>query len=76
MELSCKQIDNAFGPDAGHCRGGLDFTLFFEESILSILPLCVLLCLIPVRILYLIRRSIKVNDSLLAPAKLVSLQQQ
>lgn len=69
--VSCARIDDTFGPYAKHCRGGFDFTLFFEESILSIVPLVLLLLIAPVRILYLFRRSIKVNHSFLSICKVV-----
>ena len=68
---SCKQIDDTFGPYAGACRGGFDFTLLFEESILSILPLALLLIIVPFRISYLVRRTIKVDPSSWLASKLV-----
>lgn len=71
-QLSCTLVDESFGPYAGHCRGGFDFTLLFEESILSILPLVLLLGIIPLRIVYLVRRSVKVERGILLPLKLVS----
>ena len=70
---SCKEIDDTFGPYARQCRGGFDFTLLFEESILSILPLVLLLGIIPLRVLFLVRKSRKVQSSLLLPIKLVSI---
>lgn len=63
--------DDTFGPYAKSCRGGFDFTLLFEETVLSILPLCLLLMVVPFRVIYLARREIKVNKSLLLPLKLV-----
>ena len=68
---SCPRVDDTFGPWAGSCRGGFDFTLLFEESFLSLLPLCLLLLAVPLRVLYLIKRGIKVNRNLLLPFKLV-----
>lgn len=68
---SCPAVDNTFGPYASHCRGGFDFTLLFEESILSILPICCILSLVPFRVAYLLRRTIKVNRTYLLPSKLV-----
>ncbi|KAL8973607.1 MAG: hypothetical protein Q9197_002152 [Variospora fuerteventurae] len=68
---SCAAVDDTFGPYARYCRGGFDFTLLFEESILSILPLCCMLSIIPFRVAYLFRRTIKVNRTLLLPSKLV-----
>lgn len=68
---SCARVDDTLGPWAGSCRGGFDFTLLFEESVLSLFPLCLLLLIIPFRIFYLIKREVKVNQSLLSPSKLV-----
>ncbi|KAI4197560.1 MAG: hypothetical protein LQ348_002135 [Seirophora lacunosa] len=68
---SCPAVDDTFGPYASHCRGGFDFTLLFEESILSILPICCILSLVPFRVAYLLRRTIKVNRTYLLPSKLV-----
>lgn len=68
---SCSQIDDTFGPWAGACRGGFDFTLLFEETILSLLPLGLLLLVVPPRISYLIKRNIKVDQSRLPLFKLV-----
>lgn len=53
-------------------RGGFDFTLLFEDAILSIAPIALILCIAPLRIAYLWRRNRKVSTSLLLPAKLVS----
>jgi ATP-binding cassette subfamily C (CFTR/MRP) protein 1 len=73
--MSCTLVDNTFGPWAGeHCRGGFDFTLLFEEAILSVTPLVLILCVAPFRIFYLWRKQTKVSKSLLLPAKLVSQQ--
>jgi len=35
----CTSIDNTVQLYAGHCRGGFDFPLLFEESFLVILPI-------------------------------------
>ena len=72
MSMSCKQIDDTFGPYAQGCRGGFDITLLFQDSILSILPLGLLLIVIPFRISYLFRRKIKVDPSSWLALKLVS----
>lgn len=69
---SCKKVDDTFGPYARGCRGGFDFTLLFQDSILSILPLCLLLIIVPFRISYLFRRTIKVDPSFWLASKLVS----
>ena len=41
--LSCSiQVENVFGPVvASSCLGGFDFTLLYEETVLTILPLSV-----------------------------------
>lgn len=70
---SCSTIDNTFSSHAGECRGGFDFTLLFEETILSILPLALLIFIAPLRIVYLSKKSIKVlRRSALLYAKVVS----
>jgi hypothetical protein len=68
----CSVIDDTFGPYAGDCRGGLDFTLLFEESILSILPLALVLLAAPLRLLHLYKGGVKVTQSPLLRLKLVS----
>jgi hypothetical protein len=69
---NCTSVDKTFGPYAGsQCRGGFDFTLLFEESILSILPLALVLGVAPFRILYLWRKQTKVATSGLLYMKLV-----
>ncbi|KAF2276608.1 uncharacterized protein EI97DRAFT_377023 [Westerdykella ornata] len=69
---TCVAVDNTFGPYAGPCRGGFDFTLLFEDTFLSIAPLALLLCIAPFRILFLWRKKTKVSRSLLLPAKLLA----
>jgi hypothetical protein len=56
----CSRLDDSFGPHAGDCRGGFDFTLLFEEAILTILPVGLLLIVLAPRIWYLLRREKKV----------------
>lgn len=51
--------DNVFGPVvASPCRHGFDFTLLFEQSILSIAPSSIFLLLVPLRLFWLYRSSI------------------
>jgi ATP-binding cassette subfamily C (CFTR/MRP) protein 1 len=71
--ISCSKIDDTIGPHAATCRGGFDFTLLFEESILSILPLSLMLIILPIRLRYLLKRQIKVSWSPLLPLKLVGI---
>ena len=71
-QQNCSVIDATFGPYAGSCRGGLDFTLLFEEIILCILPLFVAIVASTVRLMFLSKEGIKVIQSPLLPLKLVS----
>lgn len=65
-------LDNSFGPYAGPCRGGFDFTLYFEDTIL-VIPLAVLLLVVaPCRVLFLrSRRTKDVKGGALLKTKLV-----
>jgi ATP-binding cassette subfamily C (CFTR/MRP) protein 1 len=68
---SCSKVDSTFGPYAGHCRGGFDFTLLFEETILTILPLVAIIAVAPFRLYYLFKKDTKVGQSIILPTKLV-----
>ncbi|ORY18549.1 P-loop containing nucleoside triphosphate hydrolase protein [Clohesyomyces aquaticus] len=59
MSHACA-ADSSFGPGIGPCRGGFDFTLLFEDSILSLLPSAAFLLLAPIRLATLRRRRMKV----------------
>jgi ATP-binding cassette subfamily C (CFTR/MRP) protein 1 len=52
-------LDRTFGPAVGQCRGGFDFTLTFEESILGFVPQILLILLTPIRFLTLRGRRVK-----------------
>lgn len=66
-------IDKSFGPWAGvGCRGGFDFTLFFEESILSIPLNCIFLFGVPWRTWQLMRQDAKVVNNFQRLLKAVS----
>ncbi|KAK0716329.1 ABC transporter [Lasiosphaeris hirsuta] len=69
---SCRAIDDSFGPHANTCRGGFDFTLLFEETILTILPLSLFALIFPARSWYLSRRTRKTKKSHLTAAKLAA----
>ncbi|KAL1962947.1 hypothetical protein VTN77DRAFT_9043 [Rasamsonia byssochlamydoides] len=73
IALSCSvSSENLFGPVNPACWGGFDFTLLFEETILTIIPLGLLLLLLPFRLWYLLKHShTKVHTGLLHRAKLV-----
>jgi hypothetical protein len=64
--------DQIFGPAVSGCRDDFDFTLLFEQSILSIGPSALLLLITPLRILHLARRNVKTVPSPIDAAKLVS----
>ncbi|KAK1634372.1 ABC transporter [Colletotrichum phormii] len=59
-------LDDSLGPWAGElCRGGFDFTLFFEEAILAIPLQSLFLLLLPTCALRLARSDVKVVPSTL-----------
>ncbi|KAJ0362676.1 hypothetical protein COL154_006121 [Colletotrichum chrysophilum] len=62
--------DNYFGPQV---NGYFDFTVLFEQSILSILPTALLIILAPVRITWLRRNDIRVRAGKLLWLKLIVL---
>jgi ATP-binding cassette subfamily C (CFTR/MRP) protein 1 len=69
------QADTSFGPGAGSCRGGFDFSLTFEESILGIVPQAAILLFTPLRLASLRRRRDRVaKNSHLGHLKKVSTQ--
>ncbi|KAJ5740408.1 P-loop containing nucleoside triphosphate hydrolase protein [Penicillium malachiteum] len=69
--LSCLVADeDAFGPIVNaSCHHGFDFTLLFEETILTLLPLSILFVLWPFRVWKLYNSSEKVKLSWLYAAK-------
>lgn len=63
-------VEDTFGPFVNaSCRHGFDFTLLFEELILTLLPLVIILLILPLRAWRLKRASDKVNRSWLCVAK-------
>jgi ATP-binding cassette, subfamily C (CFTR/MRP), member 1 len=67
------QVEDKFGPVVQGCLGDFDFTLLFEDSILSICPLLIALLLVPFRVLQLWKRSDRVRTGILHSFKLVRL---
>ncbi len=60
MASNCQASnDNSFGPIVEGCRSGFDFTLLFEQTILSIGPSAMLLLFAPPRFVKLLRSSKK-----------------
>ncbi|CZT41190.1 related to multidrug resistance protein [Rhynchosporium secalis] len=55
--------DDTFGPILKDCRSGFDFTLLFEQTILSIGPASLLLLFAPPRIVTLLKSSAKTRFS-------------
>ncbi|KAJ5370421.1 uncharacterized protein N7496_006513 [Penicillium cataractarum] len=68
----CRDLDNTMRVDAGSCRGGFDFTLLFEETILTLLPIALISILVPLRIWQLSQKRRKVVESWLLPLKLAA----
>lgn len=68
----CRDLDNTIRAGMGPCRGGFDFSLLFEETILEILPISIIILVVPFRIWQLSQKRRKVNDSLLLLFKMVS----
>ncbi|POR33115.1 Canalicular multispecific organic anion transporter 1 [Tolypocladium paradoxum] len=65
-----EEEDRRFGPTVRACRSQFDFTLFFEESILTIIPSAVFIVLALARIGALHRRRAVVRSGWLRNAKL------
>jgi ATP-binding cassette subfamily C (CFTR/MRP) protein 1 len=69
----CTRDDDTFGPSIiQQCRGGFDFTLLFEQSVLSLAPSIVLLLAVPLRLIKLARSDLKTLPSCLYLVKMVS----
>ncbi|KAL4782982.1 P-loop containing nucleoside triphosphate hydrolase protein [Aspergillus varians] len=66
----CQQADNFLHPIPSSCRGGFDFSLLFEEVILGILPLAIIVLILPWRIWHLFQKPRKVVPSALIYTKL------
>ncbi|KAI0121749.1 hypothetical protein BJ170DRAFT_137603 [Xylariales sp. AK1849] len=63
-------VDDDFGPAVDHCARSFDFTLLFEETILSILPSSIFLVLALFRIAVLRTRKSKVEGYFYRTVKL------
>ncbi len=64
--------DQAFGPAIRGCRSQFDFTLFFEETILTLLPCIVFMVLAVFRIIALLREAPVTKTDWAVTAKTVS----
>ncbi|KAH7388905.1 ABC transporter [Cadophora sp. MPI-SDFR-AT-0126] len=67
--------DDSFGPgvQSSNCRGGFDFTVSFEESILTILPAACFIIFTPLRAIRLFKRRIKVKSTVVHAIKLCAI---
>jgi hypothetical protein len=71
--MDCVAADATWGPWAGaSCRGGLDFTVTFEESILIILPTALLIIAAALQVAFLFGRPRQAVNGILLPMKQVS----
>jgi hypothetical protein len=71
---SSRGAENRFGPAVGNkCNGGFDFTLLFEQSILTLGPAAIFLVAFPIRFAYLARKDARTALSRFRVVKLVSL---
>lgn len=66
-------LDNEFGPQVNTCLRAFDFTLTFEESILTILPTGLFLVAAVPRLIFLLRRPRLTQRKGLRTTKLVCL---
>jgi ATP-binding cassette subfamily C (CFTR/MRP) protein 1 len=64
--------DDVFGPVVSGCRQNFDFTLLFEQSILTLVPAALLLLVAPLRLLQLYKASVKTRPASVGQIKLVS----
>lgn len=71
LSLPCQQADNSFHIPVQGCRGDFDFPLLFEEIVLGVLPLGILLVISPFRLWFLSRKPKKVAGSWLLWIKVV-----
>lgn len=66
-----EEVENSFGPTVRDCRDGFDFTVFFEQMFLAIVPSTVLVLLVPFRAYRLCRASPKARGGWFLPLKIV-----
>jgi hypothetical protein len=71
MPCSIK-AESLFGPQvAPECRDGFDFTLLFEELILTLIPLSLVSLILPLRLWQLLNQNLKVKVGSIYFLKLV-----
>lgn len=67
----CTTIDNTVQLYAGDCRGGFDFPLLFEESILVLLPIILAVLIAAVNIPSLLKSPVTTVSTWLGAVKTV-----
>lgn len=65
--------DSKFGPAVAHECRQFDFTLYFEQIFLSLVPSLFLILLFPIRVVAIFRRDVKTLSTPFHGAKIVSL---
>ncbi|VUC31530.1 unnamed protein product [Clonostachys rosea] len=70
MYRKIPQADDAFGPVVAHCRQGFDFTLLFEQFILSAVPSVLVLLVSSWSLMRRYRRSVKTTSQSVFSLKL------
>lgn len=71
--MGCQSdADDNFGPAVAACVRTFDFTLFFEQAILSIIPSAIFIIVFPFRFWYLCISSQKTKSSWMSIAKAVT----
>lgn len=63
--------DDKFGPTVVGCRAAFDFTLYFGQVIVSIIPCEITLLYMPLSVIHLIHQESKTVPSMLPSLKLV-----
>ncbi|KAJ5434324.1 ABC transporter transmembrane domain type 1 [Penicillium cf. griseofulvum] len=66
------QADNTFGPVVKTCRDGFDFTLFFEQAILGLVPAIAFLLVCPFRLRILVKRDVRTQPHKMRLAKSIT----
>ena len=71
MACSLPGADDVFGPVVLNCRSGFDFTLLFEQSVLTIIPAALLLIATPIRLFQLYKTPVKAHPTAWNKIKIV-----
>jgi ATP-binding cassette, subfamily C (CFTR/MRP), member 1 len=63
MSVCDPQADNVFGPRVVSCRGDFDFTLLFEQALLSMVPSAVVIIVSVGYTFHLFRQNVKTKSN-------------